>query len=117
MEITTYTLENTKIAEIKAPGIVLRTTEDSLNLIGDLYYQGYDRIILHEKNITPEFFSLKTKLAGDILQKFSQYAMPLTIVGDFGKFKSKSLNAFIYESNNGKQINFVSTIEEALNVE
>jgi len=86
-----------------------------LDLLGNLYYQDFDKIIIHEKNITPDFFDLKNKLAGDILQKFSQYRMPLAIVGDFSKFESKSLNDFIYESNNGKQVNFVSSISEALN--
>jgi|SRR5690606_34975514 len=115
MEIETYNTKNAKIAEIITDDIVLRTTEDGLDLLGNLYYQGFDIIILHEKNITPDFFNLRTKIAGDILQKFSQYKMPLAIVGDFSKFKSKSLNDFIFESNKGKQINFVSSISEALN--
>ncbi|MDO4771844.1 DUF4180 domain-containing protein, partial [Porphyromonas sp.] len=62
----------------------------------------------------PDFFDLKTKIAGDILQKFSQYQMPLVIVGDFSKYKSKSLNDFIFECNKGKQINFVRDLGSAL---
>jgi len=42
--------------------------------------------------------------------------MPLTIVGDFSKFNSKSLNDFIYESNKGRQVNFVASQSEALKV-
>jgi len=82
--------------------------------LGNLYYKGFDKIILHEKNITPDFFDLKTKVAGDVLQKFTQYQMPLIIVGDFSKFKSRSLNDFIFESNKGKQINFVRSQSEAI---
>ena len=82
--------------------------------MGNLYYKGFDKIILHEKNITPDFFDLKTKVAGDVLQKFTQYQMPLIIVGDFSKFKSRSLNDFIFESNKGKQINFVRSQSEAI---
>jgi hypothetical protein len=40
--------------------------------------------------------------------------MALAIVGDFSKFKSKSLADFIFESNKGKQINFVNVPAEAL---
>lgn len=69
-------------------------------------------MILHQKNITPAFFDLKTKLAGEILQKFTQYQMQLVIVGDFEKYQSNSLNDFIYESNKGKQINFVKHVED-----
>lgn len=114
MEIKIHERNNRKIAEILSDKIILNTLEDGLDLLGNLYYQGFEKIVIHEKNITPEFFDLKTKLAGDILQKFAQYQMPLTIVGDFTRFKSKSLNDFIFESNKGKQINFATSLTEAL---
>lgn len=113
MKIEAHNINDKKIAEIITDKIILRTTEDGLDLLGNLYYQGFDKIIIHEKNITPDFFDLKTKIAGDILQKFAQYQMPLTIVGDFSKFESKSLNDFIFECNKGKQINFVGSQSEA----
>ena len=115
MEIETYNINDKKIAEIITDKIILSTTEDRLDLLGNLYYKGFDKIIIHEKNITPNFFDLKTKIAGDILQKFTQYQMPLTIIGDFSKFNSKSLTDFIFESNKGKQVNFVSSQSEAIN--
>jgi hypothetical protein len=116
MKIETYKFDDKKTAEIISDEIFLKTTDDGLDLLGNLYYQGFDKIIIHEKNIIPGFFDLKTKIAGDILQKFAQYQMPLIIVGDFSKFKSKSLNDFIFESNKGKQINFVGSQQEAIKV-
>lgn len=115
MKIETHNINNIKIAEIISDDIVLKTTEDGLDLLGNLYYQGFDKIIIDEKNITPDFFDLKNGIAGDILQKFSQYRMPLTIVGDFSKFRGKSITDFIYESNKGRHINFVSSVGEVLN--
>lgn len=114
MEIKTHNIDNTKVAEIITDKVILRSTEDGLELLGNLYYQGFDKIIIHEKNITPEFFDLKTKIAGEILQKFAQYQMPLIIVGDFSKYKSKSLNDFIFESNKSKQINFIKDLSNIL---
>jgi len=114
MIIETHNIGNIKVAEIIADKIILTSTEDGLELLGNLYYQGFDKIIIHEKNITPEFFDLKTKIAGNILQKFAQYQMPLIIVGDFSKYKSKSLNDFIFESNKGSQVNFVSDLSRVL---
>lgn len=114
MEIKTHNIDNTKVAEIITDKVILRSTEDGLDLLGNLYYQGFDKIIIHEKNITPEFFDLKTKIAGEILQKFAQYQMPLIIVGDFSKYKSKSLNDFIFESNKSKQINFIEDLSNIL---
>lgn len=114
MEIKTHNIEDTKVAEIITDKVILRSTEDGLDLLGNLYYQGFDKIIIHEKNITPEFFDLRTKIAGEILQKFAQYQMPLIIVGDFSKYKSKSLNDFIFESNKSEQINFIKDLSNIL---
>lgn len=114
MEIKTHNIEDTKVAEIITDKVILRSTEDGLELLGNLYYQGFDKIIIHEKNITPEFFDLRTKIAGEILQKFAQYQMPLIIVGDFSKYQSKSLNDFIFESNKSQQINFIKDLSNIL---
>ena len=114
MEIKTHNIDNTKVAEIITDKVILRSTEDGLELLGNLYYQGFDKILIHEKNITPEFFDLRTKIAGEILQKFAQYQMPLIIVGDFSKYQSKSLNDFIFESNKSKQINFIKDLSNIL---
>jgi len=116
MQLTLHSINNIKIGEITSDKVILKTTEDGLTLLGDLYYQGYDKIILHEKNITPQFFDLKTGIAGEILQKFAQYRIPLAIVGDFSKYTSNSLRDFIFESNKGKFICFVSTREEAIKI-
>jgi len=116
MQLTLHSINNIKIGEITSDKVILKTPEDGLTLLGDLYYQGYDKIILHEKNITPQFFDLKTGIAGEILQKFAQYRIPLAIVGDFSKYTSNSLRDFIFESNKGKFISFVSTREEAIKI-
>lgn len=102
------------VAEIRSDDIIIGSAEDALDLLGNMYYQGIEKIILNQKNITHEFFNLKNGMAGEILQKFSNYRMRLAIVGDFEKFESKSLRDFIYESNKNKHINFVSNFEEAL---
>ena len=114
MRIETHRIGQAKVAEIQAEGLVLTSVEDGLSLLGDLYYQGFDKIILHEENIVSEFFDLKTKLAGEVLQKFVQYRMPLAVVGDFSKYTSKSLRDFIYECNQGRQVNFVQELSSAL---
>ena len=114
MEIKIHTIDNRKIAEIISDDIVLQTVEDAVDLIGNMSYQGFDKLIIHEENIISDFFELKNKIAGNILQKFSQYSMPLAIIGDFEKYESKSLNDFIFESNKGNQINFVTTVEDGL---
>ncbi len=114
MDISAHKINDKEIAEVVSDNVLIHHTDDALDLMGNIYYQGFDRMIIHEKNITPDFFDLKNKMAGEILQKFSNYRIRLAIVGDFSKFTSKSLKDFIYESNKGKHINFVSSLREAL---
>ena len=116
MKIEAHNLNNTKIAEVISDETIISTAEDGLDLLGNLYYQGFDCIVLYENNVTPDFFDLKNGIAGEILQKFSTYRVKLAIVGDFSKYSSKSLTDFIYESNRGKHINFVNSTTEALKI-
>jgi len=116
MRIESHTINNIKIAEVVSSNIILKSSEDALDLLGNLYYQGFDSIIIQEKNITPDFFDLKTGLAGEILQKFSNYRVRLAIVGDFASYSGKSIRDFIYESNTTRQINFVASAADALKV-
>ena len=116
MTIETHHVKGNKIAEVLATDRVINSIEDGLHLLGELYYQDFDKIIIHEKNITPEFFDLKSGIAGEILQKFSNYRVQLAIIGDFSKYSSKSIQDFIYESNKGRQISFVGSLLEAIRI-
>lgn len=116
MTIETHHVKGNKIAEVLATDRVINSIEDGLHLLGELYYQDFDKIIIHEKNITPEFFDLKSGIAGEILQKFSNYRVQLAIIGDFSKHSSKSIQDFIYESNKGRQISFVGSLLEAIRI-
>ena len=114
MHIEPHTINNIQIAEVISDEQIIKSPQDGLDLLGNVYYQGFDRMIVYEKNLTPDFFDLKNGLAGEILQKFSNYRIRLAIVGDFSAYTSKSMTDFIYESNNGKQVNFLTTLENAL---
>ncbi len=116
IDIQIHKTLNSEIAELSSSEIIIRSLEDGVDLVGNLYYQGIDRVVIYEKNITPAFFDLKTGLAGEILQKFTNYRLRTVIVGDFSRYSSNSLRDFILESNKGRQINFVSTLEEAINL-
>ena len=113
MNIEIHEQAEKKIAEVTAEGVLINNAEDGLQLLADLYYQECDSIILHERNISRDFFDLKTGLAGEILQKFSNYRMRLVIVGDFDKYPGQSIKDFIFERNKGRHINFLSSVDEA----
>ena len=105
--------DGTNIAEIISEETLILNTQDALDLMADCSYQGAGKIILHQKNFVPACFDLKTGIAGDILQKFSNYRVQLAIVGDFAEVKSKSLRDFIRESNRQGRIFFVDSVQEA----
>ena len=116
MRIEQHNVNNTIVAEVISDSIIIHSIEDGLNLLGDLYYQGFDKMIVHEENITPDFFDLKTGIAGEILQKFSNYRVRLAIAGYFAKYTGRSINDFIYESNKGRQVVFVSSVTKGLSI-
>jgi hypothetical protein len=114
LKIEIHNINNTSIAEIISDKIVIGNAQDALDLMANCGYQGARKIIVHEKNIIRDFFDLKTGIAGEILQKFSNYNVRLAIVGDFAKYPSKSLRDFIFESNKTGRIVFVISTEEAI---
>jgi len=114
MEFTIHELNTIRIAELANDQQVIETAQDGLDLLGNAYYQGMDKVIIHTYQLTPDFFDLKTGLAGEILQKFSNYRIQLAIVGDFSAYTGNSITSFIYESNKRGQINFVASVADAL---
>jgi Domain of unknown function (DUF4180) len=108
------TTGGSKIAEIIAGSNLITGPDDILDLMAEARLNDSGRMIIHDKSLNPDFFDLKTKVAGEILQKFSNYRMRLAVVGDFSGFISKRLRDFIRESNRTGTIYFVGTIEEAL---
>ncbi|MFN7160970.1 MAG: DUF4180 domain-containing protein [Candidatus Gracilibacteria bacterium] len=106
--------DNGKIAEITSEAIIVNSSRDAIDLMMDFSGEGIYKVILYQKNMTPDFFDLKTKLAGDIMQKMVNYDLHAAIIGDFSNVESESLNAFIFECNKGKHLFFVNTIETGI---
>lgn len=104
------------IAEITEQHPSIRSVEDVMDFWGDVLYNGSVGVIIPKGVLCDDFFELRTGLAGEILQKFTNYQLKLAIVGDFSQVESKSLRDFIRESNQRKQVNFVGSREEALAV-
>lgn len=88
--------------------IMIDSVSDMLDIIGNAKYQDVNIIISKKEQYHNDFFDLSSKLAGDILQKISNYNMRLIVTGDFSNITSKSLRDFIYESNYMKRVVFVS---------
>jgi len=113
MKIDFTEINGISVAEIISDNIEINNQQDALEIMMNCKFQGADRLIVQEKNLNPDFFELKSGIAGEILQKFSTYNAKLAIVGDFSKYSSKSLKDFIFESNKTGRINFMNSTKEA----
>lgn len=55
MQVIKHTINNNQVAQISSDKIIVSSAEDATDLLGNMYYQGIEKIILHQKNITPDF--------------------------------------------------------------
>lgn len=115
MTIHTIHLPQHTVACVQSDAPLITNAQSALDLIANVRYQTEaDTVLLQQSALTRDFFVLSTGLAGEVLQKFINYQMKLAIVGDFSGYTSKPLHDFIYESNQGKDVFFASSNEDAL---
>ena len=115
MKITIIKENDIEIAVVSSSEIIITDVQSSLDFMATVNYEvGCGRIILNKSAICEDFFNLRTGLAGEILQKFTNYQVKIAIVGDFSVYTSKSLKDFIYESNKGNHIFFLPNDKKAV---
>lgn len=92
----------------------IRSEGDALDLIGDASYQGARWAVVPVERFAEDFFTLSTRVAGDIIQKFAQYRMGLAVLGDISRHTegSSALRDFVQECNRGQQTWFLADTEE-----
>jgi len=114
VDIVVHERRGVRIAEIRGESVILNTAQDALDAMAEAGARGARCIVVHQAAVAPEFFSLRSRLAGDILQKFSNYRVRFAVVCDLEGSASESLRAFVRESNRGDQTFFVPPMEAAL---
>lgn len=93
-----------------------KTIESGIDFLELVYSTDNSTLAINKESLSQDFFDLSTKVAGDILQKVSNYNLRLIILGDFKNITSQSLNDFIYESNKRGSVVFAESIEKAVNL-
>lgn len=108
-------LKDKTVAVVTGEEKVITDAQSALDLIMTARYEtGTNLIAVDKEAITEDFFVLSRGLAGEVLQKLINYQAKIAIFGDFSQYTSKPLKDFIYESNKGRDIFFVSTKTEAV---
>lgn len=87
----------------------LRNDRDAGDLIAEALGKGVLWIVIPAECLDDDFFRLKTRIAGEIVQKFVTYHRKLAIIGDISPFvaESDALRDFVYETNRGDQVWFL----------
>ena len=103
------------IVVVNSKELIIKDVPSAIDFIMTIKYEtNCNKIVLNKGAIVEDFFVLSKGLAGEILQKFINYQIKISIYGDYSKYTSKPLKDFIYESNNGKDIFFVENEDEAI---
>lgn len=66
-------------------------------------------LILDEKDLSPDFFDLRTGLAGEVLQKFTNYRARLAIVVANAAAYGSRFSELAYEHRTHKAVRFVGS--------
>jgi hypothetical protein len=107
--------ESKPYVEVHSDDLLVQGVQDILDLISTLQYQDQAQgILIRQENISPDFFQLSTGVAGEVLQKASNYGFRIGILGDFARLESKALRDFIRESNRYKQVVFGKDPDEVI---
>ena len=115
MQLTKIEKNGITCAVVNSNEIVITDTQSALDVLMSAKYDiGTKNIVVDKKLIAEDFFILSKGLAGEILQKYVNYGGRIAIYGDYSHYTSKPLKDFIYESNKGKDVFFVATQDEAV---
>ncbi len=110
MPDTSYELHGVLVFECAAEGPPIRNDRDALGPIQAASEHDAPWVVIPVERLPDDFFRLKTRIAGEILQKFVTYSARVAILGDISRYvaESTALRDFVYESNRGDQIWFVA---------
>ncbi|CAN3984570.1 DUF4180 domain-containing protein [Kitasatospora purpeofusca] len=98
------------VVRLSADGPVVRAPADGMDLLGEAFAQDAEWLLVPAARFGAEFFTLGTRLAGEVTQKFAQYRVGLAVVGDLSAYTGASgaLRDFVRESNRGRQLWFLA---------
>ena len=96
-------------AYVCAPDGPVLSTTDTHDLIGQAMFDGAELVVIPAERLGDDFFTLRTGVAGELLQKFVNYHLRLAVLGDISArvAASPALRDFVYEANRGRHAWFL----------
>lgn len=112
LKVSTY--QTTSFVEPTSSDCLVRTAQDMLDIMAFAGERHIRLILIEVNNVSRDFFDLSSGLAGEILQKCSNYGIQLAISGDYTDFMSSRFPELASELNRGRQIRFFPTRDAAV---
>jgi hypothetical protein len=98
-----------RVLHLAEEGEPISTPDDASDLVGSAWSHQASVIAVPVERLDPEFFRLRSGMAGELTQKLANYRLRLAVVGDIAEqvAKSEPFRDFVWESNRGEHIWFV----------
>jgi PadR family transcriptional regulator, regulatory protein AphA len=100
--------DHTSFVECLPEGGVITREADALELVGACGEYMCHRLLIHASNLSPDFYNLRTGLAGAVLLKFSNYHIQAAAVIPTEMVSQGRFGEFVLETNRGQQFRIFS---------
>jgi hypothetical protein len=99
----------TRVLECAAEGPKIASERDAADLVNEAFNEKARLIAVPVERLSEDFFTLSTRIAGEVVQKVVNYGLKLAIVGDISQQLKQSapLRDWVRESNRGGDLWFV----------
>lgn len=108
-------IENKKYIELISADTPLSTENDALDIIALCWEHETNYVLIHKDVLSESFFDLKTKTAGNIIQKFVNYGIKAAAIIPQETIQNERFKEMALEINKGNHFRMYDSKEEAEN--
>jgi len=104
----------TRVLLFDRSGPLLASPGDSNDFIGEAWSTSAELLAIPVERLGPDVLNLRTRVGGEIFQKFANYRLRCAIIGDISAAieGSNALRDFVRETNDGPALWFVADIDQ-----
>ncbi len=106
-------VEDLKYIEVYSCTEPIKTEQDALELIAVCGECGTNLLMLHSEAVSEDFYTLRTGVAGKVLQKFVNYYIKLALVVPDERFNTGKFKEMVSEPNRGNHFKVFTENQQA----
>ena len=114
MDFRIINKDGSSYLELTDPGFKINDKQNTIDLTTICRKNNTSKILVSAENLTNDFYDLSTRLAGNILQKFSNYRMIFAAVVPAHRVKGR-FGEMALEMNRGRQFHISTEKQDAEN--